>query len=155
MKASGIGLQDFDTSGGNRDSTLGGHTQSSVCIRTQQEGTGTPWETEPDLPALEGLLWSQGTAVAHHGDKDTGSRSSGKYSGCEPSQSLPLAQPKGLWAPVLGRLRPNNQQEANSAPPISRQADYSFTELCPPEQHPALPTTSPSHQEAQIGRAHV
>ena len=28
-------LHDFDRTGGNRDSTLGGHTQSSVCIRTQ------------------------------------------------------------------------------------------------------------------------
>ena len=35
LKASGIGLQDFDRTGGNRDSTLGGHTQSSVRIRTQ------------------------------------------------------------------------------------------------------------------------
>ena len=32
------------------------------------------------LPVLEGLLQSQGVAVAHCGDKDTGSRSSGKYS---------------------------------------------------------------------------
>ena len=28
-------MQDFDRTGGNRDSTLGGHTQSSVCIGTQ------------------------------------------------------------------------------------------------------------------------
>ena len=49
---------------------------------------------------------------------------------------------------MLCRLRPNNQQGGNSAPPISRQADLCFTELCLPEQHPALPTTSPSHQEA-------
>ena len=42
LKASGIWLQDFDRTGGNRDSTLGGHTQSSVCIRTQGEGAVTP-----------------------------------------------------------------------------------------------------------------
>ena len=70
-------MQDFDRTGGNRDSTLGGHTQNSVCIRTQM--------TEPDLNqtyllVLEGLLQRQSVAVAHHGDKDTGSRSPGKYS---------------------------------------------------------------------------
>ena len=35
LKASGIGLQDFNRTGGNRDSTLGGHTQSSVHTETQ------------------------------------------------------------------------------------------------------------------------
>ena len=35
LKASRIWLQDFDRTGGNRDSTLGGHTQSSVHIGTQ------------------------------------------------------------------------------------------------------------------------
>ena len=37
LKASGISLQDFDRTGGKRDSTLGGHTQSSVCIGTQRK----------------------------------------------------------------------------------------------------------------------
>ena len=41
----------------------------------------TPQKTEPDLPAsVGGFLAEAGVAVAHHGDKDTGSRSSGKYS---------------------------------------------------------------------------
>ena len=35
LKPSRIRLQDFDRTGGNKDSTLGGHTQSSVCIGTQ------------------------------------------------------------------------------------------------------------------------
>ena len=34
-KASGIWLQDFDRTKGNRDYTLRGHTQSSVCNGTQ------------------------------------------------------------------------------------------------------------------------
>ena len=42
---------DFDRTGGNRDSTLGGNTQSSACVRTQGKGSVTPQETEPDLPA--------------------------------------------------------------------------------------------------------
>ena len=28
-------MQDFDRTGGNRDFTLGVHTQSSVCIKTK------------------------------------------------------------------------------------------------------------------------
>ena len=53
LKASGIWLQDFDRTGGNRDSTLGGHTQSSVRIGTR-EGAVTPGEPEPDQPASVG-----------------------------------------------------------------------------------------------------
>ena len=41
----------------------------------------TPQETEPDLPASVGRSPVEaGVALFHHGDKDTGSRSSGKYS---------------------------------------------------------------------------
>ena len=35
LKPSGNRLHDFDGTGGNKDSTPGGHTQSSVCIGTQ------------------------------------------------------------------------------------------------------------------------
>ena len=35
LKASRISLQDFDRTGGNRDSARGGYTHNSVCIRTQ------------------------------------------------------------------------------------------------------------------------
>ena len=66
-------MQDFNRTGGNRDSTLGGHTQSSVCI-------GTQGKEQTYLLVLEGLLQRWEVAVAHRGDKDTGSRSSGKYS---------------------------------------------------------------------------
>ena len=41
----------------------------------------TPGETQPDLPAsVGGPPAEAGVDVAHRGDKDTGSRSSGKYS---------------------------------------------------------------------------
>ena len=74
-------MQDFNRTGGNRDSTLGGHTQSSVHIRTQGKGAVTPQETESDLPAsVGGSPAEAGVALSHHGDKDTGSGSSGKYS---------------------------------------------------------------------------
>ena len=64
-KASGIWLQDFDRTGGNRDSTLGGHTQSSVCIRTQGK---KQWRhrrlNQTYLLVLEGLLQRQGGCVS-------------------------------------------------------------------------------------------
>ena len=81
MKASGISLQDFDRTGVNRDSPLGGHTQSNVHTGTQGEGAVTPYKTEPDLPASVGGSPAEvGAAVTHHWDKDTGNRSSVKYS---------------------------------------------------------------------------
>ena len=61
-------MQDFERTGGKRESTLGGHTQSSVLIKTQGEGLNQTY-----LLVLEGLLQRWGVAVAHHGDKDTGS----------------------------------------------------------------------------------
>ena len=54
LKASGNWLKDFGRTGGNRDSTLGGHTQSSVHIGTQGKEQWPPGETEPDLPASVG-----------------------------------------------------------------------------------------------------
>ena len=52
---SGPWMQDFDSvSGGNRDSTLGDHTQSSVRIRTQGEGAVRLNQT--CVLVLEGLL---------------------------------------------------------------------------------------------------
>ena len=81
LKASGIWLQNFDRTGRNRDSTLGGHTQSSVCIGTQgKEQWPQGRLNQTYLLVLEVLLQRRGVAVAHCGDKDTGSRSSGKYS---------------------------------------------------------------------------
>ena len=95
LKASGIWLQDFDRNGGNKDSTLGGHTQSSVCIGTQGK---EQWPhrrlNQTYLLVLKGLLQRWGVAVCHHKDRDTGSRSSGSTPWHEPSQSPPLAPPK-------------------------------------------------------------
>ena len=93
LKASGIWLQDFNRTGGNRDSTLGGHTQSSMHIGNQgKEQWPQGRLNQTNLLVLEGLLQRRGVAVAHRGDKNTGSRSSGR----EPSQSLPLSPPKSL-----------------------------------------------------------
>ena len=71
-------MQDFDRTGGNRLHFCRAQT-NSACIRTQEEVAVTPQETETDLPAsIGGSPAEVGAAVAHHRDKDTGSRSSGK-----------------------------------------------------------------------------
>ena len=71
LESSGICLQDFHRTRGNRDSTLGGHKQNLVCAKTQGKGAVAPQEIEPALPAGvggspvevrvgSGLPWVQG-----------------------------------------------------------------------------------------------
>ena len=74
-------MQDFDRTGGNRDPTLGGRTWNSVSIGTQGKEQ-CPWGRlkQTYLLVLEGVLQRRGLALFHRGDKDTGSRGSGKYS---------------------------------------------------------------------------
>ena len=101
LKASGIWLQDSDRTGGNRDSTLGGHTQSSVCTRTQgKEQWPHRTLSQTYLLVLEGLLQRRGVALSHPEDKDTGSRYSGKYSLAWALPGSALTPPKSL-----GRLQ--------------------------------------------------
>ena len=121
LKASGIWLQDFDRTGGNRDDTPGGHTKSSVCIRTQGK---EQWPhrrlNQTYLPVLECRLQRRGAAVAHCRDKDMGSRSSGKYSlaWALPESTIsptkePVASSVGLpqaKQPTGRKLSPTHQQ---------------------------------------------
>ena len=93
LKASGIWLQDFDRTGGNRDSTLRGHTQSSVRIRTQgKEQWSHRRLNQTYLLVLEGLLQRWGVAVAHR--VALAAEVLGSTPWREPSQSPPLAPPK-------------------------------------------------------------
>ena len=59
-------------------------THKVVCASGPRGRSSDPIETEPGLPASVGGSPAEagggGVAVAHCGDKDTGSRSSGKYS---------------------------------------------------------------------------
>ena len=151
-------MQDFDRTGGNKDSTLGGHTQSSARIRTQGEETVTPKEAEPDQPASAvgspaeagggngspwGRHWQQkfwevilgvNPPGDHHWYHQRASRyecwvTSGETANREGTQAH---APANKWIKVL-----------------LSSAHQSNTQLYPPEQHPALSTTtSPSHQEA-------
>ena len=100
-KAGRIWLRDFNRTGESRDSTLGGHAQSSVCIRTQGRERWPHGRLKwTYLLVLEGILQRQGVVVAHRRDKDTGSRSSGKY-------SLVWALPESAISPTKepGRLQ--------------------------------------------------
>ena len=96
LKVSGIWLQDFDGTGGNRDSTLGGHTQSSVCSGTQEK---EQWAhrrlNQTYLLVLEGLL-QRGGWPWFIVRRTLAAEVLGSTPWHEPSQSLPLAQPKSL-----------------------------------------------------------
>ena len=147
LKASGIWLQDFDRTGENRDSTLGGHTtQSTVSIRTQGK---EQWPhrrlNQTYLLVLEGLLHRWGVAVAHRGDKDTGSRSSGKYSlvwALPESAISPTKEPGRLQCWVASGQTTNKEgtQPHRSADKqikvLLSSAHQSNSQLCPP---PVLP----------------
>ena len=74
------------------------------------------------LLVLKGLRQRRGVAVAHHRDKDIGSRSSGKYSLAWALPESTISPTKEPVASVLGYLRWNKQQGGNPAPPINRQA---------------------------------
>ena len=96
LKPSEIWLQDFDRTGGNRDSTLGGHTQSSVSGPRGKEQWPHRILNQTYLLVLEGLLQRWRGAVAHRGDKNTSSRSSKKDSLAWALQSPQLAPSKSL-----------------------------------------------------------
>ena len=76
------------------------------------------------LLVLEGLLQWQGAAVAHHGDKDTDSRSSGKYS---------LA-----WAFLESTVSPTKRPVTSS---------YRLTSIYPQAKHLTGRELTPTHQQ--------
>ena len=73
LRASRTWLLEFQRTGGNTNSSLGGHKQNSPYTKIQGRGAVTLQETEAKLPAsVEGLLWWHGSAEAHHRDRGTG-----------------------------------------------------------------------------------
>ena len=61
------------------------------------------------------------------------------------SSNSPTKEPVASSAGLPQTKQPTGRE---LSPTHQQVSILSFTELCPPEQHPALPTTSPSHQEA-------
>ena len=108
-KASGIWLQDFHRTGGNRDSALGGHKQNLAYTKTEMKRAVTPQETEPKLPAM----W------AHHRDRGDWQQLSGNVSfGVNPLGEINLTtEPIDL---MVGSSRPKNYHRGSATPSISR-----------------------------------
>ena len=102
------------------------------------------------LLVLEGLLKRRGIAVAHHGDKDTGSRSSGEYS---------LA-----WALPVSSISPTKEPVASSAAspqakkPTGRELSLTYQQTSRLKFYWALPTrgtpSSTHHQSLPSGSSH-
>ena len=97
LKTSGIWLQGFHRTGRNRGSTLGGHTQSSVCIGTQGKDQ---WPhrrlNKTYLLVLEGLLqrWGGALLCLAMRTRTLEAEVLGSIPWRVPSQRLPLAPPK-------------------------------------------------------------
>ena len=92
------------------------------------------------LLVLEGLLQRQGVAVAHSGDKDTGSRSSGKY-------SLAWALPESTISPTK-EIVASSDGLPQAKQPTGREPSPTHQQTSRLKFYWVLPTTSPSHQEA-------
>ena len=116
-------MQDFDRTGGNKDSTLGGHTQSTVCIRIRGRSSDPIGDlTRPTCwcwrVSCRGGRWLCLTVRTR-----TQAAVLGSTPWCEPSQSLPLAPPKSL-----GRLQcwvtssqTTNREGTQPHPPADKQ----------------------------------
>ena len=123
---------------GKRESTLGGHTQSSVLIKTQGEGLNQTY-----LLVLEGLLQRWGVAVAHHGDKDTGSWNSGNYSLAWALPESAISQRVGSLQGWVASRQTTNKEGTQPHPSADKQikvllssAHQSNTQLYPPAVPP-------------------
>ena len=96
------------------------------------------------LPGLESLLQRREVAVAHHGDKDTGSSSSGKYSltwALLESAISPTKEPVGCSAGSCQAKQPTRREDSPTHQQ-TRGVKFYWALLTR-----AIPT-NPSHQEA-------
>ena len=151
LKASGIWLQDFGRTGGNRDSTLGGHTQSRVCNKTQEK---EQWPhrrlNQTYLLVLEGLLQRQGWLWFTVRTRTLAAEVLGSTPWYEPSQSPPLAPPKSQVGSGVGS--PQAKQPTGREPSPTHQQTSRLKFYWP------LPTRatagSSHHQSLPSGNLH-
>ena len=132
---------------GERETLLLDGTHKVVCESGPRGKEQWPHRrlNETYLLVLEGLLQRLEAAVAHHGDKDTGSRSFEKYSLGKPSWSSatsPTKEPVGSSAGSPQAKQPTGR-ELSPTPKQTRRLKFYWA--LPPEQHPPLPTATPSH----------
>ena len=102
------------------------------------------------LLVLKGLLWRCRSAGAHHRDGDTGSSCLGRSPLVKTLLEItiiPTIEPKDPRAgwPQAKKLR---GREHNPTHQWIIGLKLYRARPCPPEQDPAFPTTSPSHEEA-------
>ena len=146
LKASRIWLQDFDRTGGKRDSILGGHTQSSVCIRTQGK---EQWPhrrlKQTYLLMLGGLLKRWEWLCLTVSTRILAAEVLGTTPCREPSQSQPLASPKspGRLQCWVASGQTTNREGTHPHPSAVKQikvslssAHQSNTQLYPPPVPP-------------------
>ena len=115
------------------DCSLGGHKQNFAYTKTQRRAMLTPQDTEPKLPAsVRGApaeVWIGRGSPQGQGHWEV-------LIDIDPRAGLPQAKQ------LLGRGRvcnPTHQQIIG--------LNLYWARLCPPEQDPVFPITSPSHQE--------
>ena len=97
---------DYRTYTGLGKQTLGGHTQSLVCTRTQEKGAVTPQETDPDLPGSV----QESPAEARVRSTDEAVRALVK------EVAIIFITSTMVWSQV-------KQLGGNTAPPINRKLD--------------------------------
>ena len=117
-------MQDFDRTGGNRDSTLGGHTQSSLCMGTQAKEQGPQGRlNQTYLLVLAGLLQRRGWLWLTMGTRTLAAEVLGSTPWCEPSQSLPLAPPNspGRLQCLVASSQTTNREATQPHPSAVKQ----------------------------------
>ena len=154
LKPSGNWLEDFNRTRGNRDPTLGGHTQSSVYIRNQgKEQWPQGRLNQTYLLVLEGLLQRHdGGLWLTVGTRTLAAEVLGSAPWCEPSQSLSLAPTKTpsrlqCW---VASGKTTNREGTQSHPSTIKQikvllssAHQSNSQLYPPPVPPIRKLTQP------------
>ena len=103
------------------------------------------------LLVLEGLLWRHVSAGDYHRDGDTGNISLGRSPWCKSSwvaisQTTEPVDPRA-GSPLAKKLP---GRECNTTHQQIIGLKLYWARLCPPEQDPVFPTTSPSHKEANM-----
>ena len=151
LKDGGIWLQDFDRTGGNRDSTLGGHTQSSVYIRTHRKEKWPHRRLNQSYQlVLEGLLQRLEVTVAHREDKDTGLRSSGKYSLAWVLPESAISPNKDWVGSSIGSLQAKQPTGREPSPTHQQTSRLKFYWALPTRATPS----STHHQSLPSGNLH-
>ena len=122
-----------------------------MCTRTQGKGIASPQENEPDLPASAGgspvEVWArsgspQGKGHCQQKIKDVPIVQSSLDNAIYPTiQSVDSRTGAPHAKKLTGREHSPSQLQTS-------ELTFYWAQICPPEQDPVFPTTSPCYQEA-------